>query len=355
MAHRHRWPALAVLLAVSLVLRPSGIWISPDGSAYWQGAISIAAGHGYRYWSGTPILDWPPMYSLYLALFARILGPTGLALVIGHAVLVGAEAAAWTALTPSLWTAVYAGLFVGLSQGNPLAHVLVYVWLPLLLCVLDRDHIPLVPTLVLLCLLVSTHYLPLAFVGAVAIIAARQSLRDGLILGSVPIALVIGLQLSLGQWGRHVLGFHRFSWLAYLLQSTTGIGLALTGGAGLLAILACGALAYGSIRAIRARQDVHLHAVIWLSLAFTVGLFLLTWVYDPLRGRFVYFVPLSLLPRLLSRIEVPGMRSLALVPVLYAVLIQNPWRLPALEFLPAQTVAAGCLNRTHTRLPPYHC
>ena len=72
-----------------------GIPLAPDGWAYWQAAVSIANGSGYRFFSGDPVTAWPPLYSAYLSLWVRLLGSTGIALVLANAALISLQSLAW--------------------------------------------------------------------------------------------------------------------------------------------------------------------------------------------------------------------------------------------------------------------
>src|SRR5579872_7295955 len=75
------WSLLAGLIALLsyAIIHRAGMGYPQDGSAYWQGAISVLEGNGYRYFSGNPILAWPPLYSVYLSGWTALLGPTVLA------------------------------------------------------------------------------------------------------------------------------------------------------------------------------------------------------------------------------------------------------------------------------------
>ena len=76
-------------------MRWSSIGLDPDSSAAWQGAVWIVAGKGYASSSGNAIHSWPPLYSLYLALWIAVIGPTAWTLLISNAVLVLLQSVLW--------------------------------------------------------------------------------------------------------------------------------------------------------------------------------------------------------------------------------------------------------------------
>lgn len=80
--------ATLVAAALFILLHWQGIGLSGDGWALWQAAVSLGEGHGYRTFSGEPIVSWPPLYSVYLAFWNALLGPTGAGLVVANGVLI---------------------------------------------------------------------------------------------------------------------------------------------------------------------------------------------------------------------------------------------------------------------------
>ena len=92
-------PVTALLVFTLLHLK--GIGMTPDGSALWEGAVSLASGHGYTYFSGNPIIAWPPLYSAYMALWTVFLGPTGWSLLVSNGLLIVAQAFVWNGF---MWT-----------------------------------------------------------------------------------------------------------------------------------------------------------------------------------------------------------------------------------------------------------
>ena len=146
--------AAVIALTSFALLNIRGIDLTPDGWAYWQGAVSLVEGTGFRYFSGNPIVAWPPLYSLYLAAWILVTGPTRLGLVIANAVLISIQAWLWCyvlltiwcdtgdepGLPPRLVVAVYIGLFTASTQQGVLADVLKYTLAPLLLLATWKIH-----------------------------------------------------------------------------------------------------------------------------------------------------------------------------------------------------------------------
>ncbi len=77
------------------LLHWKGLGLTPDGWALCQGSVSLVEQRTYSYFSGTPILAWPPVYLLYLGLWILALGPTALALIVANGVLMVVPVAAW--------------------------------------------------------------------------------------------------------------------------------------------------------------------------------------------------------------------------------------------------------------------
>jgi hypothetical protein len=97
----------AVLLAVTgaiafilstLILR-HGMKAWPDSWYDWQGSINLIEHGTYTTMLGVTIHEWPPLYSLYLALFQVLFGQTGWTLILATAVLAALNAVVWGAYT----------------------------------------------------------------------------------------------------------------------------------------------------------------------------------------------------------------------------------------------------------------
>ena len=346
--------AAAVALLATAALHWNGTGMISDSWAFWQGAISLATGNGYTYFSGAPIAAWPPLYPAYLAPWVAVAGPHGWVLTTATAVLVVLQAALWMRLVRILaddagiaaprpaWLllAVFTGLFLAVHQRYPFSQGLVYVILPLFMesvwafVVRGKDRHA--PALVILAVLLPlTHTSCFAFVGAGALLVAARTPRSARGLGLAalvllaPVAAWLAVRLALGQAGSHCIGpgTGRFDMLAYAVQEIGGPGRLLVPdrfGAPLvaMAVLWLAALALAAAgpgqRALR-----FVAAFCALSLAALFALFNLAWIYAPIGGRFVLFVAILLVampglalatrrPRLAS-----GLLALLLLPQLY--------------------------------------
>lgn len=312
-----------------------GTSISPDGWGYWQAAVSLLHGKGYRYFSGHPIITWPPVYSLYLAACTALGGATVVTLVVSNSLLTIAGAVGWlwlllrigegagVRLTPKVLAAVgcYLALFLTCNEQYPLADNLKYALLPWLILATCRlcesrgsREIARWTALQVLAgtVLVLTHNNALAFIAAASatvVVFARLSVRLRLLLAlsgsAIPMASWFAVRVLLDQQGSHAIGIGagREAAAAYAKQLVAGIGELLTGGptylgavavAALTAVVVAGCLG-GSLK--RACRMIAFFT--FVSLAATYALFNITWIDDSLAGRYLLFVPLSLVPMVL--------------------------------------------------------
>src|ERR1700757_494628 len=90
--------AATTSLLAYVALHWTGTGMIADSWAYWEGAISLASGQGYTYFSGHRIEAWPPLYPAYLALWVVMAGPAGWVLTSATGVLVVLQAALWLRL-----------------------------------------------------------------------------------------------------------------------------------------------------------------------------------------------------------------------------------------------------------------
>jgi len=232
-----------------------GIGLPPDGWAYWQGAVSIVEGHGYSYFSGTPISAWPPLYSLYLAFWTALLGPTGFSLVIANGFLITCQGVLWSYVLvkiirgsevrvtyiTSATIGVYIGLFISIHQQQSLATSLQYTLLPVFLLEIWRlcksghseDSLTRVGSASILGTgLVLSHNASFAFVGAGALLVLlrssdyKKNLVSSFLLGAIPAMCWLAVRLYLNQTGSHAIGIGagKFSYGTYLFQLITGVG-----------------------------------------------------------------------------------------------------------------------------------
>ncbi len=314
-----------------ILLHTRGMLLDPDGWAAWQGAVSLATGGGYRYFSGNPIVAWPPLYSAYLSLWTIILGPTGWSLLVANGVLIVLQAFGWIRLAliitvdsglrlssgTLLLLAVYLGLFVPLHQQELFAQDLVYCLLPAYLTVLwklvsgtklehDTGAFSLLATLGAMLWL--AHNTAIVFVvGASFMLAARRprswhSLSLAAATLTIPALCWLTVRLALGQTGSHHIGIGagRYDALTYISQLLEGVGqlfLPPRFGAPFIAVLI---LLATVIILVRWREASGLRYGAVMTLYSTLGILLLfssTWVTSPLTSsRQILFVVLILVP-----------------------------------------------------------
>jgi hypothetical protein len=306
-----------------------GIGMVVDGWAAWEGAASLATGHGYTYLSGEPVRAWAPLYSLYLAAWIFFTGPVGWSLIAANAVLIAAQAFCWYQLTritcgdsglkleppTSLALSVFLALYLNDIQWQVFGHNLVYVLLPLFLVVIWKCVAPNKPpntwgplalAIGLGTALMVTHNSCVAFVGAAALmIAFRQSRLtigaiQALLLVAIPTAVWKLVRDALDQAGSHPIGLGngKYTFPEYLGQVVQGSGALLVPDRYFAPVvvviffaLATGLL-FGQRKASALRFGAAFAAA---SLAILLVIFNLTWVVNELAGRFVLYVPLLLL------------------------------------------------------------
>jgi hypothetical protein len=314
--------AAGVAAVAHLLLHWQGTAITEDGWAYWQGAVNLAERGEYSYFSGDPILAWPPLYSLYLAGWTWLFGPSAATIVLANGMLIVAQAWAWTGLVlylaneggqrparlNSVLCALFAGLFLALNQRWVLAHNLLYLLLPALILLTWRVArssgqpswtvlfgLAVVGTAMLL-----THNSAVVFLVASAIAAVglqRPSVRASMsTIGAVlagPLAVWWAVRQALGQVGSHALGAARDTPLAYLKQAFLGVG-DLVGTSLSGPYLAACMIGIGLYVLAWRREPARLLVVTFalVPVAALVALFSLTWVNDDIAGRFLLSAPL---------------------------------------------------------------
>jgi len=70
--------------------------ITSDAWAYWEGSVSLLEGHGYAFFGGQPIKEFPPLFSFYLSAVQFFLGINFHSIVIAVAILSAATAIIWS-------------------------------------------------------------------------------------------------------------------------------------------------------------------------------------------------------------------------------------------------------------------
>jgi hypothetical protein len=324
------WSSISGLVALGgyTAVHLRGIGLTPDGWAFWQGAVSIVEGKGYSYFSGVKILYWPPLYSLYLAAWTVLFGPYAVALIFANGLLIIAQSFLWMFLYMSIFTdeshdrklllfciAFYVASFVCANERDVLTHYMAYTFLPLFLIILwsliqdtnKRDWTKYVlAALVALCLLLA-HNSTLGLVGGAVflmVLLKRGPLFERLIGGSLILFLAVVswsvVRWYFGQLPGYSVETSHYSPTQYLVQGIEGIGYLVAPKSAEIPgfVLLSVALAF-VLFACKDRGLVFLTSLAALSILGLVLLFSSTWINDPLSGRFILFVPLLVVPPLL--------------------------------------------------------
>jgi hypothetical protein len=338
-------PAAAAVLAVvmcSLILR-EGILFAPDGWGYWEGSVSLLHGQGFTYFGGHPIFWYPPLFSLYLALWQGLLGVSGHTLCVAVIACCGASALIWTCCfrllfgeqrnwLHSVLLVAFVSSFLAvcntLLQSEPLQLVLQGLLLLSLTSILLQDRPPnswqywgwnlWLGLLVLL--LLACKNSSLAFVPAVGIFLleftrrhvgwSRKSLFAAHVAGAGTLVIVIPLLCwYLMRQRLHQLQGHRSKWFdsfyrpeEYLYQIWDGnihfLAPHLAGPIlflGLCGLLIAGFFLVPKAQAAPQRLIIGYYLVFVVTSVFLLFLMMnLVEVWDLLRGRYLWFMPLML-------------------------------------------------------------
>jgi hypothetical protein len=322
------WLSAVLAAIVFAILHRNAIEVTPDGWAYWQGSVSLLEGNGFRYFSGGEVTDWPPLYSLYLAGWISVLGPTGLCLILANGALAAAQAAGWIGLAQgtlqmargaagfwgALLSAVFAAIFIPLWEGPALAHNLLYTILPFQAALAlnfarprDRTAARLAALTLTSALLLLTHNSGIVFVLAAALfvfLSGRKSLITralfSAIVTAIPLGVWLAVRMMFNQDESHPLGEGRFTAAEYVQQAINGAGnLILPPPLTAIAALGITALIAWLCIALAAGRSVRWFPLLYTGMPFVllIVIFNATWVYDPLSDpRFTLFVPLTVLP-----------------------------------------------------------
>lgn len=376
--------------------------LDPDGWAVWQGAVSLATGHGYTYFSGNTIAAWPPLYSAYLALWTLLLGPTGWSLLVANGLLVVLQAFLWMKMAmtiardagsePPAGTGVplsiLVGLVVALHQREVLGQNLVYTLLPLYVLYVwkllrsdeaGREVRSVVLLAILGALLCLAHNTAVVFVLAAAAMVGLnwpvkwRSLALSIVMVVVPGLCALAGRVLLEQPGSHRVGIGagQYDALTYSLHFFEGIGRVLApekfGASLVVAAILFAVIALlllrdrGPASGLRFATRLTLLSAVLLVLLFTS-----VWVTSPLRGRHVLFAVLIVGPfvcieatRIAPRIARLSV-VLLLLPQVYwfglgAMRLEMSWRNdPALARLPTDWLVPShaYLSREYRSGPP---
>lgn len=348
--------------AVFVALHWRGIPLSPDGWAYWQAAVSLANGTGYRDFSGVPLTAWPPLYSFYLSLWVRALGATGLALVVANSVLIVGQSVLWFHTAYRIWSgepkdqgshamlavALYIALYVPLTlQAAHSANLgflcasamIVATWETSRRRSMQSQSQWLTISIVAAILSLLAHNINLALTASCAsalLITRHNTPRDfmfaaGLLI--VPVAAWLAVRWYLGQLGSHSvgIGISNFSAIQYAKQMAFVIGnLIVPSAFGAPFLVSSGLLAWCLWALFASEKHQHAGAarftavIVLISSGSTLLLFSLTSVTDPIGARFVGWIPILIVPAMLMYAARLG--RFALLIATFAVLTPNVHR-----------------------------
>lgn len=237
---------VALSSAIFVAIFRDGIAVSPDGWAYWQGAYTLLMDGQYRYFSGAPIVYWPPAYSAYLALLMALFGSSGLTLLIANGVAVAFQVIGWGVLYIHVFSVriqegrliqtvllmLFLATLIPLSQGSLLAHNLMLAIFPFLYlsaskAFFERERrrwfLWFGMYILLSALLVATHNTAVLIIAALTLVAIFQRGLSATERGVNAIAIALP---SVVAWlivssifqssGAHTLGMGRYSPFEYL-------------------------------------------------------------------------------------------------------------------------------------------
>jgi hypothetical protein len=348
------FPALAAALAAcaSVALLRRGVVMGPDSWAYWEGSVSLLERSTYTYFGGQRVYAFPPLFAVWLAAVQAVLGVSARTLIAAQVFLAACAAWQWqrlyllTAGEERSWIAdALAALFIAatlaVSAQTLLSEALWLALLPIALrLALERGtrRSPAADALLLgvavlallLCRNVTVALLPAVLLLAVAGAAREQRAPRAravtVALGCASCAW-LAVRRALGQTSAHAVGTGHASFAELAGQTLAGLAEAFGparfhAGALLLAAAAavCGT-AWLRKDAAGARRLVAFAA---LGLSGQAALFALTYVAEPIRGRFLVFAVLLLAIAVLSSARTdrwPGRAALAASAAIAAVAV----------------------------------
>lgn len=333
--------ALATGLAAALlqwIMLRGGLYCNPDGWSYWQGSVTLAEGAGYRLFSGEAIVDWPPLYSWYLAMWQAGFGISGATLQLSTICSTGMAAAAWIAALLSLvqkpidasaaWPAVFVAVLMAQATRHLMSESLANMLLPGLVAATlhaatsttTRRHLALATVAGAFGgLLMLTRHASVAYLCGAGILLlgnTAQGWRSRILgtaaFGVTSLAPALIAEAMLPAAATRTIGFAyaKFGPLDYVLQAAKGIGDPLAGSwFGFVAWLF--AIRIGLGQGLRSPEQRALRMLLTFGLValfVLYAMFNLTFINTELRGRMVRYLPLMtaggvllLVPRLASR------------------------------------------------------
>lgn len=321
--------SIGLALTVFLIVYRNGVALTPDGWGLWQGAYSLLHDGQYRYFSGAPIIGWPPAYSAYLAALMAIFGGSGLTLMIANGLLLTFQAVGWGALYAYVFASrlkqahfiqlalltAFLSTFLALSQGNLLSHNLLLSIFPFLYISASKAFFEpdnglrlqwFVIYAVFSAVFVNAHHTGVPIIAALTLVGlsrrgptVRQKLLHAIAI-SLPPAIAWGVVSSAFHlWSRREFGGSHGPF-EYLLQALTGLG-SLWGPEAIalpIGIVGVACLVFASRVLEFNRRETQFLTTACVFFALQLLLFSSTFVGDPLQGRFLWLFILSVSPLL---------------------------------------------------------
>lgn len=320
----------------SVFMLRCGILASPDSWAYWEGSVSILQNGTFSFLDGQKIIWWPPLFSIWLAAFQAIGMTTGFWLIVAMCGLTFINCLIWGrfALTMScsddghvMWlpyisSLVFIAVFIPVCGIRLLAHFLLLSFVGLtFLCVVSAeltasDRKWLINAICVglsLTLALMTHYSAIIYVAAVIPLIIAEKCRSGRVRC---IAIITTLTLSTLPWlayrivseagSSHAFSIQNFVPLQHLIYSMAGlsdlmfttdsvhwitrtlIGVFMACGIALLAIVSSKKTERFRVRKVS--------LLVLLSYMGLYGIFNLAPITDPLMDRFLWYIPLAIVP-----------------------------------------------------------
>jgi hypothetical protein len=316
---------------IALVTMRHGIVHTPDSWAYWEGSVSILSGDGYKYFGAVHINDFPPLFAVLLSAAQAVFGVSGATLIGTVSFLAAAAAFAWCYMifyfTHGTFRANPAGYLAAASVSLVLGARFHVLWSETLLLALlgvlvfvlvrppdsrksHRGILRLLTISFVLTLMLLTRNAAVVFWPPVALIvmlevfrsgsSMRRKLVESAILVAPPLVwYLVGVFVGLRGTQRLTSG-GEYSPVEYLRQLFSGLAEEFaprTRGIGfvvLALVTVCLLLGFWN--------SVHSRPVAWrmgyvpiVGVVSIVGLFVLfnvTLIFDPLKTRFLWHVPL---------------------------------------------------------------
>jgi len=355
--------ALASIAAVagalfSAALLRKGVIFGPDSWAYWEGSVSILRDHSYSYFAGEPVTSFPPLFSLTLALSQAVMGVSVRTLAVTIIVLVAISTFAWTKLYLILandgrsWlvdammafyiaatTATYAQVLLSETQWLALLPILLTVIVGRSRSARNRGAVEASLTWLLLFALLLCRNVTVAVLPAVLMLWVQTDGKGQLLdvrlfprrlalpLATVGAALLpwYWVRSSLYQLENHPIGNAQHGGFTYLRQMIDGVAYAMGPDRWRVGAILLTALVVVLLWRVVAGQGTQgrwdlLRSMLSFALLSGIGLvslFSLTYVGEPLNGRFVVFVAVVLALVLFgaARIETAPVAHTALVMI----------------------------------------